>query len=122
MSHLDDFGKGTFRMWSGMRNLATREQRRLLAEIGEVQGLMPLLMKPRNHEKWTRRDKVLLRQHLRRISHLSPYLVLVLAPGGFFAMPALAWWLDRRRERDRALMANAAPSPKKAGITAVDAR
>jgi hypothetical protein len=90
-------GKDTFRIIHGVCNLAARERHRLLAEFAEVQGLMPLLMKPRNHSRWSREDKRLLRQHLKRISRLSPYLVLLVAPGGFFAMPALAWWLDRRR-------------------------
>lgn len=90
-------GKDTFRIIHGVCDLAARERHRLLAEFAEVQGLMPLLMKPRNHNRWTREDKRLLRQHLKRISRLSPYLVLLVAPGGFFAMPALAWWLDRRR-------------------------
>jgi hypothetical protein len=24
---------------------------------------------------------------------------MLLLPGGFFALPLMAWWLDRRRER-----------------------
>jgi hypothetical protein len=94
-------GKSAWRGLCGVQALAAREKRRLLAECCAVQGLMPLLMKPRNHQTWTREDKALLRAHLRRLSHLSPYLVLLVAPGGFLALPALAWWLDRRRLRNR---------------------
>ena len=60
-------------------------------------------MKPRNKQRWTTEDKAELTVHLRRLSKLSPYLVIVMMPGGFFLLPALAWWLDRRRNR--------APSP-----------
>jgi hypothetical protein len=40
-----------------------------------------------------------IRAHLKRISQLSPYLVIIVMPGGFAALPVLAWWLDRRRNR-----------------------
>ena len=39
--------------------------------------------------------------HLRRLWRISPYLVVLVAPGGFFMLPCLAWWLDRRRNRAR---------------------
>ena len=90
-----------------MQDLTTREKRRLVSEMSQVRGLMPLLMKPRNNEKWSREDKLLLSQHLKRLSALSPYLVILVMPGGFFVLPALAWWLDRRRLRDRAPAAGA---------------
>jgi hypothetical protein len=35
------------------------------------------------------------------LSTLSPYLVVLVMPGGLLALPALAWWLDRRRLRGR---------------------
>lgn len=79
--------------------LAEREKKHLLAEMVQVKGLMPLLMKPRNKMNWTQEDKAELRQHLARISKLSPYLVVIVMPGGFAMLPALAWWLDRRRNR-----------------------
>ena len=80
--------------------LAEREKRHLLAEMVQVRGLMPLLMKPRNRMNWTTEDKAELRQHLTRLSRLSPYLVVVVMPGGFAMLPVLAWWLDRRRNRN----------------------
>jgi len=79
--------------------LADREKKHLIAEMVQVKGLMPLLMKPRNKARWTPEDKMELRQHLTRLSKLSPYLVIIVMPGGFAILPALAWWLDRRRNR-----------------------
>ena len=76
-----------------------RERRHMLAEMSQVRGLMPLLMKPRNKLQWTREDKQELKQHLRRLSRMSPYIAVIVLPGGFAMLPALAWWLDRRRVR-----------------------
>ncbi len=86
-----------------MRALSHREKQRLVSEIGEVRGLMPLWMKPRNRQRWTGEDKAQLALHLKHLSRLSPYLVVLVMPGGLLALPALAWWLDRRRMRDRAV-------------------
>lgn len=83
------------------RELTAREKRHLLNEILQVRGLMPLLMKQRNKGKWSSEDKAELRVHLRRLSNLSPYLVVLALPGSFILLPALAWWLDRRRTRGR---------------------
>ena len=107
MARLGDIGTRTVKVFNGMQDLTTREKRRLVSEMSQVRGLMPLLMKPRNNEKWSREDKLLLSQHLKRLSALSPYLVILVMPGGFFVLPALAWWLDRRRLRDRAPAAGA---------------
>ncbi len=107
MARLGYIGRRTVKVFNGMQDLTTREKRRLVSEMSQVRGLMPLLMKPRNNEKWSREDKLLLSQHLKRLSALSPYLVILVMPGGFFVLPALAWWLDRRRLRDRAPAAGA---------------
>ena len=82
--------------------LTAREKEHLVREILQVRGLMPLLMKPRNGQRWTPEDKSELVTHLRRLSKLSPYLVIGVMPGGFLLLPALAWWLDRRRNRSAA--------------------
>ena len=82
-----------------VRDLEERERRRLLAEAVEVKGLMPLLMKRRNGQRWTKEDRAELRAHLRRLSELSPYLVVVVLPGAPLTLPLLAWWLDRRRQQ-----------------------
>jgi len=82
--------------------LAERERKFLLAEMSQVRGLMPILMRRRNKQQWTPEELAEIRAHLRRISKLSPYLVIIVMPGGFAALPVLAWWLDRRRNRARA--------------------
>jgi hypothetical protein len=92
----------TFNVWSlalvrSFKALTVRENDFLVNEFTQVKGLMPLLMKQRNSQRWTAEDKAELAQHLKRLSRLSPYLVLVALPGGFLMLPALAWWLDRRR-------------------------
>jgi len=84
-----------------IRELTDREKKYLLSEILQVRGLMPLLMKPRNRQHWTVEDKAELRMHLRRLSTISPYLIVLALPGSFVMLPALAWWLDRRRNRSQ---------------------
>ena len=83
------------------QELTARETRHLLNEILQVRGLMPLLMKQRNKERWSPEDRAELKVHLRRLSNLSPYLIVLALPGSFVLLPALAWWLDRRRNRIR---------------------
>jgi hypothetical protein len=78
-----------------------RERLNMQREFASVQGLMPLLMKPRNRQKWSREDKQELAQHMRRMAQLSPYIAVIVLPGGFAMLPVLAWWLDRRRLRGR---------------------
>jgi hypothetical protein len=76
-----------------------RERRHMLSELGQVKGLMPLLMKPRNKQQWSPQDKRELQGHLRQLSRMSPYIAVIVLPGGFAMLPVLAWWLDRRRGR-----------------------
>jgi hypothetical protein len=80
-----------------VRELTARERRHLTAEILHARGLMPLLMKPRNGQRWTPDERQQLASHFRRLSSISPYLVVLAMPGGILVLPALAWWLDRRR-------------------------
>lgn len=89
------------RTFQSVSNLTQREKLRLLAEMQQTRGLMPILMKPRNGQRWTPEERAELRGHIGRLSRLSPYLVLVVMPGGFFMLPVFAWWLDRRRLRVR---------------------
>ena len=77
---------------------AERERKYVLDQLSQVKGLMPLLMKRRNHGRWTPDDRAELRSQLARLGGLSWYLAMLLLPGGFVALPAVAWWLDRRRE------------------------
>ncbi|MBY0270896.1 MAG: hypothetical protein K2X06_13580 [Burkholderiales bacterium] len=90
------------RTFQSVSKLTQREKQRLLEEMQQTRGMMPILMKPRNGQRWTPEERAQLRDHLRRLSRLSPYLVLVVMPGGFFMLPVFAWWLDRRRTRVRA--------------------
>src|SRR5688572_10913330 len=82
-----------------LSDLTDRERRHLTSEILHARGLMPLLMKPRNKQRWSPEDRHELALHLRRLSNISPYLVVLVMPGGMLALPVLAWWLDRRRNR-----------------------
>jgi hypothetical protein len=85
--------------YRSLGELTERERRHLTREIVLARGLMPLLMKPRNKQRWSPEDKQELAVHLRRLSHISPYLMALVLPGGMLALPLLAWWLDRRRNR-----------------------
>lgn len=89
------------RTFQSVSSLTQREKQRLLGEMQQTRGLVPILMKPRNGQSWTPCERAELRGHLGRLSRLSPYLVLVVMPGGFFILPVFAWWLDRRRTRVR---------------------
>lgn len=87
------------RMIRVMMDLERRERTRIVAEVMQVRGLMPLLMKPRNGQKWTREDRVQVRSHVRRLAAVSPYLVALILPAAPVTLPFLAWWLDQRRTR-----------------------
>lgn len=76
-----------------------RERDRIRAEMQAIQGLLPLLMKQRNGSRWTPAERAQLRGHLRNLTSLSPYLLVLLTPGSFVLFPLLAWWLDRRRQK-----------------------
>lgn len=76
-----------------------RETQRIFAELVATRGVMPLLMKARNGEQWSAAEKEELLGHLRRMAHLSPYLIALILPGSVLILPAYAWWLDRRRLR-----------------------
>lgn len=85
--------------WRQMISSQRREARRILTELMATRGIMPLLMKARNGERWTLAEKDELLTHLRRMAHLSPYLIALLLPGSVLLLPIYAWWLDRRRLR-----------------------
>lgn len=84
-------------MLKKLYEMIDREKRFMLAEMMEIKGLLPLLMKPRNRQKWTPQDKRELASHLRHMSKVSPYIAVIMLPGGLFMLPVLSWWLDRRR-------------------------
>lgn len=78
-------------------SLQNRERTHLLEEMTQMRELMPLLMKQRNGYHWTQDDRQHIREHLRHLARISPYIILFVAPGGLFLLPIMAWWLDRRR-------------------------
>ncbi|MCX7135441.1 MAG: hypothetical protein NTW47_01945 [Proteobacteria bacterium] len=100
-SRIAKFRTASVIAYRSIRDLTEREKKHLLSEILQVRGLMPLLMKPRNKQLWTTEDKQELKVHLRRLSNISPYLIVLALPGSFLMLPALAWWLDRRRNRQQ---------------------
>ena len=83
--------------WRQLLSSQRREVRRILGELLAMRGLMPLLMKTRNGGHWSDEERLELLVHLRRLTHLSPYLLLLLLPGSALLLPLYAWWLDRRR-------------------------
>jgi len=85
--------------WRQIVSSQRREASRVLAELVETRGIMPLLMKARNGDAWTSAEKAQLVAHFRRVAHLSPYLIALLLPGSVLFLPIYAWWLDRRRLR-----------------------
>lgn len=82
-----------------MLDAQMRERDLIVVRFAQVRGLMPLLMKRRNGGRWTREERLELREQLQALAHLSPYLVVLALPGSFMFLPMLAWWLDRRRLR-----------------------
>ncbi|MGH8671882.1 MAG: hypothetical protein ACREUA_07585 [Burkholderiales bacterium] len=84
-----------------MRELQKRQRQLILSEVLQVQGLMPLLMKPRNGQRWTAAERKQIVEHLRHLSTLSSYVIVLVLPGAPITLPLLAWWLDRRRNSSR---------------------
>lgn len=87
-----------------VRELNDRERERLRLEIARIPGLMTLLMKPRNGERWDAEDRKLLRQQLRSLGTLGLYLGSLAIPGTVLTLPLLAWWIDRRTEHRKRLV------------------
>ncbi len=77
----------------------SREKSRLRVELAQIKGAVPLLMKQRNGGTWTPEDRMQLRQMLRSLSSVSPYLLIWAVPGSMLILPFLAWHLDTRRKR-----------------------
>ena len=77
--------------------LAARWRTASMAALAEVEGLIHVLMKPRNGQPWTLEDRRFLKDELRTLARWTPALVLFLLPGTFALLPAYAWLLDRRR-------------------------
>ncbi len=81
-----------------LQRVISRERSRILAEVHRFHGLMPLLMKQRNGQRWSWRDVAAIRVSLKDIAAVSAILTIFLLPGSFILLPLLAWWLDRRNQ------------------------
>jgi uncharacterized membrane protein len=81
--------------------LIDRWRRDARAALGAVDGLMRVLMKPRNGEAWTDADRAFLRDALRAAARWTPALFLFMLPGSLLLLPIYAAALDRRRGRRR---------------------
>ena len=68
------------------------------SQISEADGLMHVLMKPRNDKAWTDEDHELLWASLRKARR--PLLWLISVSGSVAVLAAFAWWLDRRHEKN----------------------
>ncbi|MDP2693390.1 MAG: hypothetical protein Q8O58_00770 [Gallionella sp.] len=86
------------RGWVNVRSMQETQRVYIYNELSHARGLIPILMKRRNGEQWSREERELLLRNLRAISNLSPYLVPILMPGGVLMLPLIAWWIDRRRK------------------------
>jgi hypothetical protein len=88
---------GFVRMLPYLANLKSM----ILTEVTHIQGFMGLLMKQRNGSCWSKEDKASLRIHLRHLAHSIPSLGIFILPGGWFLLPLLAFFLDRRNRKNR---------------------
>lgn len=86
------------RKWASVRSMQENQRLYIRDELSQVRGLIPILMKRRNGEKWSAEDRKMLQRDLRALSNLSPYLIPLVMPGGILMFPILAWWLDYRRK------------------------
>ncbi len=84
---------------TSVRSLNDTQRIIIRNELGEARGLINLLMKHRNGQSWSKEERKVLLQELRNLSHLSPYLIPLLMPGGIFMLPLVAYWIDRRRNQ-----------------------
>lgn len=83
-----------------LRKLLESNKKFLLDQAVAIAGFMQLLMKQRNTgQKWTRREKRLLKHQLKTMSLSIPALIIFLLPGGGILLPILAEVLDRRKEK-----------------------
>jgi hypothetical protein len=89
-------------MTNYFKRIIIKNREFILREVLAVKGLMSLLMKNRNTgEKWTKEEKREIKNHLRDISKMIPFIIVFLLPGGSLFLPFLAEVLDRRKKRRR---------------------
>lgn len=59
--------------FQSLRDMTAREKQLLLSEMGEIKGLMPLVMKQRNRQHWSSEDRALLAMHLPWLTVVAEY-------------------------------------------------
>lgn len=77
--------------------LFSRARLAALSRFARAEGLVRVLMKPRNGTPWTAADRQFLRSGLLALARLSPAFLLFLLPGGMLLLAGYACVLDRRR-------------------------
>ncbi len=77
----------------------SREKTRLRSELEQIRGALPLLRKQRKGTSWTAEERHEIKQMLRSVSSVSPYLLIWAIPGSILILPFLAWHMDSRRKR-----------------------
>jgi uncharacterized membrane protein len=80
------------------------------AAFAEGDGVIRVLMKPRNGQAWTTEDRTFLRAKVKALAHWTPALFLFLLPGSMLLLPAYAWLLDRRRRARPTIATPSVPS------------
>jgi hypothetical protein len=94
-----------------MRQFFPRFRTMLLEEVLNVEGLMRLLMKRRNGQRWTPEERSALAGHLCGLAKAMRVLLIFSLPGGLFLLPILAWYLDRRKDKLKRMQQAAFPVP-----------
>jgi hypothetical protein len=90
--------KKAWALMAPLRQNLHKQRRLILPQLLAAQGLMRVLMKPRNTGLWwTREELRQIRSHLRTLVWLIPALLVFLPPGGALLLPILAEILDRRQ-------------------------
>jgi hypothetical protein len=82
-----------------MRSIEDTQRLYIRKELFRARGVIHLLIKRRNGEKWSDEERAKLLHDLRAMSHLSPYLIPLLMPGGVLLLPLVAWWMDIRHKK-----------------------
>ena len=83
-----------------LKRLIIINKEAILMEVLAIRGLMQLFMKTRNtDEKWTREEKIEIKNHLKNIAKIIPAIAIFSLPGGSLLLPILAEALDRRKIR-----------------------
>lgn len=85
-------------LFKSLRDGHDEVKKSFMLEIIQVKGIVPLLMKRKNDQRWSPSDREELRRYLRRLSRLSPYFFFLVIPGSFMFLPFFVWWLRWRRK------------------------